>query len=185
MLDALFKDMEERMKKALHVVEHELGALRTGRASTHTLDSIVVKVYDSETPLNQIATINTPDGSTILVQPWDKNALTPIEKAILQANIGLTPNNDGKVIRLTVPAMTEETRKSSVKKAHAIAEEGRVAVRNIRRHINDEVKKHEKDKTITEDDSKRAVDQIQKKTDEYIKKIDSIVATKEKEIMTV
>jgi ribosome recycling factor len=144
-----------------------------------------VPVYGQESGLAQIATLSTPDASTIMIQPWDKGVLGAIEKAILQANIGLTPNNDGKVIRLSVPALTQETRKDMVKKAHGIAEDGRVAVRNIRRHTLEDIKKKEKDKAVSEDDSKKAQEQVQKKTDEYIKKIDGVLAAKEKEIMTV
>lgn len=185
MLDAVIKDSEEKMKKALQVVDHELGGLRTGRASIQLVDRVRVPVYGQESGLAQIATLSTPDASTIMIQPWDKGVLGAIEKAILQANIGLTPNNDGKVIRLSVPALTQETRKDMVKKAHGIAEDGRVAVRNIRRHTLEEIKKKEKDKAVSEDDSKKAQDQVQKKTDEYIKKIDGVLAAKEKEIMTV
>src|SRR5690242_6522038 len=134
MLDKITKESEEKMKKALQVVEHELGGLRTGRASVQLVDRVRVSVYGQESPLAAVATVSTPDASTIMIQPWDKGVLGAIEKAILQANIGLTPNNDGKVIRLSVPALTQETRKEMVKKAHGIAEEGRVAVRNIRRH---------------------------------------------------
>jgi ribosome recycling factor len=185
MLDAILKEAEEKMKKALQVVDHELGGLRTGRASTQLVDRIRVQVYGQESPLAQVATLSTPDASTIMIQPWDKGVLPAIEKAILQANIGLTPNNDGKVIRLNIPALTQDTRKEMVKKAHGIAEEGRVAVRNIRRHSLDEIKKKEKDKAVSEDDSKKSQEVLQKKTDEYIKKIDATVAAMEKEIMTV
>ena len=185
MLEAISKEAEEKMKKALLVVDHELGALRTGRASVQLVDRVRVPVYGQESPLTQIATVSTPDASTIMIQPWDKGVLAAVEKAILQANIGLTPNNDGKVIRLSVPALTQETRKDMVKKAHGIAEEGRVAVRNIRRHAIDEIKKQEKDHKVSEDDSKKSQDALQKKTDEFIKKVDGVLAAKEKEIMTV
>lgn len=185
MLDAVLKEAEEKMKKALQVVDHELGGLRTGRASVQLVDRVRVQVYGQESGLAQVATLSTPDASTIMIQPWDKGVLGAIEKAILQANIGLTPNNDGKVIRLNIPSLTQETRKEMVKKAHGIAEDGRVAVRNIRRHTLEEIKKKEKDKAVSEDDSKKAQDLAQKKTDEFIKKIDGVLAVKEKEIMTV
>jgi ribosome recycling factor len=185
MLEALMKDSEARMHKASEVVKHELDTLRTGRASTHMLDAVRVPMYDAESPVNQLATISTPDAHTIMIQPWDKSALGPIAKAILQANIGFTPNNDGQVIRLNISPMTEETRKEMVKRAHGIAEEGRVAVRNIRRHANDEIKKGEKNHEIPEDESKHLLDKVQKQTDEHIKKIDELAAAKEKEIMTV
>ena len=185
MLEDLIKETREKMDKAAQVVDHELGTLRTGRASLHMLDGILVNMYGTESPINQLATVSTPDASTISIQPWDKNALGPIEKAILQANIGITPNNDGKLIRLNVPPLTEETRKELVRKAHHIAEEGRVAVRNIRRHTNDEIKKHEKSHEIAEDDCRRLLDEVQKKTDEHTKIIDEHMSAKEKEIMTV
>lgn len=185
MMEALVKESDDKMDKAINVVEHELGALRSGRASVHLVDGVKVSLYGTESPVNQLGTVSTPDGSTIMIQPWDKNALAAIEKAILQANIGLTPNNDGKVIRLHVPALTQETRKEMIKRAHAIAEEGRIAVRNVRRHINDQIKKGEKDSKVTEDESKKLQDTIQKKTDEHIKKIDGLLAAKEKEVMIV
>lgn len=185
MINEFLKEADDKMGKAVQVVDHELSGLRSGRASVHLVDPVKVSIYGNESPINMLATISTPDASTIMIQPWDKNALPAIEKAILQANIGLTPNNDGKVIRLNVPALTQETRKEMVKRAQKIAEEGRVAVRNVRRHINDEVKKKEKDHAIPEDDAKKLVEQIQKKTDDTIKKIDGLLAGKEKEIMTV
>jgi len=185
MLETILKEADDKMNKAVHVAEHELGALRTGRASVHLIDGVNANVYGTETAIQQLATISTPDGSTIMIQPWDKNVLGAIEKAILQANVGLTPNNDGKVIRLNVPPLTQETRKEMVKRAHAIAEEGRVAIRNVRRHLNDEIKKKEKEHAITEDDMKKELELIQKKTDDHIKRIDGLVAVKEKEIMTV
>lgn len=183
--DSLLKDAQEKMNKAVVVVDNDLKALRTGRASVGMLEGITAMNYGQPSPINQMATVSTPDGSTIMIAPWDKNALKPIEKAILEANIGLTPNNDGKAIRLTVPPLTEQTRKDIVKKAHHIAEEGRIAVRNVRRHINDEIKRHEKDLGLTEDETKKLLDQVQKMTDEHVKQIDAHMTAKEKEIMTV
>jgi ribosome recycling factor len=183
--EQIIKEAMEKMSKAVEVVDHELGSLRTGRASPHLLDGVKANIYEAETPLNQVANISTPDGSTILISPWDKNALKAIEKAILVANIGLTPSNDGKVIRLTIPPLTEQTRKDLVKRAHAIAEEGRIAIRNVRRHVNDEAKRNEKTLGLTEDETKKMHDEVQKLTDEHIKRVDEHLSKKEKEIMTV
>lgn len=185
MSEALFNDAKTRMRKALDVVDHEMGALRTGRANIHMLDGILVNIYSNMMPINQVATVNTPDATSILIQPWDKNSLGPIEKAILQANIGITPNNDGRAVRLAIPPLTQETRKDMVKRAHHIAEEGRVAVRNVRRHMNDEIKKMEKDHKITEDDRDKFIERIQKLTDESIGDIDKHMKAKEEEIMKV
>lgn len=185
MLDELFGDAETNMNKAVQAVDHDLKSLRTGRASTAMVEAIVVAAYGTDNPLRQLATINTPDASTILIQPFDPNLLASIEKALLAANLGMTPNNDGKIIRLHVPALTEETRKEMVKKAHKLAEHGRVAVRNVRRHANDEIKKTEKQHEISEDDRKRFLDRVQKMTDEYVQKIDTVMTAKEKEIMQV
>lgn len=183
--EQIVKDAAAKMAKALEVVQNDLDTLRTGRASTHVLDGITAQMYGGQSPLNQLANISTPDGTTILIAPWDKSALKPIEKAILEANIGLTPSNDGKAIRLNIPPLTEQTRKDLVKRAHTIAEETRVAVRNVRRNVNDEVKRNEKELALAEDETKKLHEQIQKMTDEHIKKIDELLAKKEKEIMTV
>ncbi|MCE5228481.1 ribosome recycling factor [bacterium] len=185
MSEVLFKEAQAKMRKALEVVDHEMGALRTGRANTHMLDGIEVNVYGNMMPINQIATVNTPDATSIAIQPWDKNNLGPIEKAILQANIGITPSNDGKLVRLNIPPLTQETRKDMVKRAHHIAEEGRVAVRNVRRHYNDEIKKQEKDHKITEDDRDKFIERVQKLTDDSILEIDKHLKAKEDEIMKV
>lgn len=185
MYESLLADAAEKMERAVEAVDRDLKTLRTGRATTAVLDGIKAVAYGVETPLNQLATISTPDAATILVQPWDQGNVAPIEKAIRAANIGLTPNNDGKVVRLTVPTLTEDTRKDIVKQAHAMAEHGRVAVRNIRRHVNDEIKKHEKDHEIGEDDKKRLLDRVQKTTDDHIKMIDAHLQAKEREIMKV
>lgn len=185
MLEATMKDAEEKMKKAIEAVKRELDTLRTGRASVHMLDGVRVAIYGTESPINQIATLSTPDSHTIAIQPWDKGAVGAVEKAILQANIGLTPSNDGAIVRLNLPPMSEQTRKDMVKRAHAAAEEGRVAIRNVRRHVNDEIKKGEKNNTVTEDDSKKMMAKVQKLTDEHTKKIDDVTAAKEKEILTV
>lgn len=185
MPEKVLKEAAEKMDKAVGVTEHQLATLRTGRATPALLEGITVELYGTDSPINQVATVSTPDASLITVQPWDRNALAPIEKAILQANIGLTPSNDGKIIRLQVPQLTEDRRKEIVKQAHGVAEEGRVSVRNIRRHINDDIKKKEKAHELSEDESKRLHDQVQKLTDDHIKKIDDALAHKEKEILTV
>lgn len=179
------KECQEKMNKAVEAVEHNLGALRTGRASVRLVEGVVVPIYGSDNPLNQVATISTPDATTVAIQPWDPNTINPIEKAILQANIGLTPSNDGRIIRLHIPPLTEETRREMVKKTHTIAEEGRIAVRNLRRHSNDEIKKTEKTHELSEDESRRLQHKIQEQTDAAIKKIDAHLDAKEKEIMTV
>ena len=185
MLDALFKELEQKMDKAVESLDHELLALRTGRASTAMVEGVSVPAYGGDSPLNQVATINTPDASTIAVQPWDPTLMAAIEKALLAANLGMTPNNDGKIIRLNVPALTEETRKEMVRKAHHLAENGRIAVRGVRRHANDEIKKNEKSHEIGEDEMKRFLDRVQKRTDEHVKRIDEHMDKKEKEIMEV
>lgn len=185
MLEAIFDEMGEKMDKALQTTERELKALRTGRATTNVVEGVIVKAYGTDTPLNQVASVSTPDASTIVIQPWDANVLGDVEKALMAANLGLTPNNDGKVIRINVPTLTEETRKDIVKKSHEIAENGRIAVRNMRRHANDEIKKTEKKHEISEDDMRRFRDRVQKVTDKHIETIDNLLAHKETEIMQV
>lgn len=173
------------MAGAIEALEHEFVTLRTGRATTGLLDGVAVAAYGTPSPINQIATIAVPDARTLTIQPWDRNMLAPIEKAILAANIGFTPSNDGRVIRINVPPLTEERRKEMVKKAHAMAEKSRVAVRNVRRHCNDELKRMEKAKEISENELGISEEKIQKITDGYIEEIDKRVQAKEKEIMEV
>ena len=185
MLDKIIKETEGKMDAAIDAVDRDLKSVRTGRATTSMVDGVKAQAYGNETPLNQLASITTPDAATIMIQPWDASVLKSVEKALLEANLGMTPSNDGKVIRLVVPTLTEEKRKEMVKKAHAVAEHGRVAIRNLRRHVNDEVKRIEKDHKISEDEKKRYLDQIQKKTDAHIAKIDEHMARKEAEIMKV
>ncbi|MBN1515574.1 ribosome recycling factor [Candidatus Sumerlaeota bacterium] len=185
MLEALYKETKEKMDGAMTTLDRDFNSLRTGRATTTVLDTVHVEAYGTEQPVKAIATITTPDAHTILVQPWDKNVLGAIERAILAANIGLTPNNDGKVIRLNIPPLTEETRKELVKQAHHMAEEQRVAVRNVRRHSNDHVKKLNKDKNISDDEMSVALDKIQEMTDNHIKKVDAKLADKEAELLKV
>ena len=185
MPEDILNDARSKMSKAVQVVDHELGSLRTGRANIHMLDPVQVNMYGNMMPLNQLATISTPDAATIMIQPWDKGALGPIEKAILQANIGLTPNNDGKLIRLNVPPLTEDTRKEMVRRSHQIAEDGRIAIRNVRRQANEEVKKREKESLLTEDERVKALERVQKLTDQQIADVDQHLKRKEDEIMNV
>ncbi len=187
MLSEQRKKTEEKMNKALDALRKEFATLRTGRASLGMLDGIMVDYYETPTPLNQVANMAVPDPKQITIQPWEAKMLAEIEKAILKSDIGLTPSNDGKIIRLSIPPLTEERRQQIVKHAKKLAEDARVAVRNIRRDVNDEIKKKGKDKDahVSEDETKKLQDEIQKTTDAYIKRIDDLLAHKEKEIMTV
>jgi ribosome recycling factor len=182
---AIIDTMVKNMEKSLQSLQKELVKLRTGRASTALLDGIHVDYYGSSSPINQVANITTPDARTIQIVPWEASTLGAIEKSILAANIGLTPQNDGKLIRIPLPPLTEERRKDMVKTIKKMGEEAKVAVRNHRRDGNEEIKKLEKDKAITTDESKKWMDQIQKKTDDKTAEVDKLIAAKEKEIMTV
>jgi ribosome recycling factor len=173
------------MDKAVNDLQHEMAAIRTGRASVNLLDHIRVDYYGTPTPLNQVANLHVPEPSLITIQPWDVSQIGPIEKAIRSSDLGLNPANDGKLIRLPIPPLNEERRKELVKRLHAIAEDHRVAVRNIRRDGNEAVKKLLKDKKITEDDDRKAHDEIQKLTDAHMQKLDQAVKTKEKEILEI
>jgi ribosome recycling factor len=177
--------LKTRMEKALSDLQHEMASIRTGRASLGLLDHIRVDYYGSPMPLNQVANLHVPEPSLITIQPWDVSMVGPIEKAIRISDLGLNPANDGKTIRLPIPPLTEERRKELVKRLHHSAEHHRVAVRNIRRDGNEAVKKLLKDKKVTEDDEKKAHDEIQKLTDSYMLKIDQASASKEKEIMEI
>jgi ribosome recycling factor len=183
------KDVEanqkSRMEKALSDLQHEMASIRTGRASLGILDHIRVDYYGSPTPLNQVANLHVPEPSLITIQPWDVSQIGPIERAIRVSDLGLNPSNDGKIIRLPIPPLTEERRKELVKRLHGIAEHHRVSVRNIRRDGNEAVKKLLKDKKLAEDDEKKALDDIQKLTDAYMGKIDQAAKTKEKEILEI
>ena len=185
MLKDILANAEERMVKALEVLGKEYNSMRVGRANPALLDNIMVEYYGTPTPINQTSNISCPEPRLILIQPWDKGTIGAIEKAILKSDLGITPNNDGSVIRLAVPQLTEERRKELAKQCGKKAEEAKVAVRNIRRDANDEAKKLEKNKQISEDEGKTALDDIQKLTDKYIKRLDEAAATKEKEIMEV
>src|SRR5579884_949880 len=174
-----------RMEKALAGLQHDMAHIRTGRASVGLLDNIRVDYYGTPTPLNQVGTLHVPEPAMITVQPWDVSQIGAIEKAIRAADLGLNPSNDGKVIRVPIPPLTEERRRDLVKKLHGVAEDHRVALRNVRRDANEHVKKLLKDKTISEDDERRAHDEIQKLTDVYIQKLDQAAKAKEKEILEI
>src|SRR5450432_4206900 len=178
-------NIRTRMEKAVSDFQHEVASIRTGRASLGILDHIRVDYYGTPTPLNQVANLHVPEPALITIQPWDISQIGPIEKSIRASDLGLNPANDGKVIRLPVPPLTEERRKEFVKKLHAAAEHHRVSVRNIRRDGNENVKKLLKDKKVTEDEDKRAHDEIQKLTNDYMGKIDMASKSKEKEIMEI
>ncbi len=185
MLDKIIHETEDKMKKAVDFTRQELTKLRSGKATAAILDDIKIDYYGQKMPIAQTASVNTPDAHLITVQPWDKSMIGEIEKAILAANIGLTPANDGTVIRLSVPPLTEERRKELVKVAKKFAEDGRITIRNIRRDSNEHLKKAEKDEHVSEDERKHGENEVQKLTDKYIKHVDDILAGKEKEIMEV
>ena len=178
-------DAESHMQKAVEAAQRSFNTIRTGRASKSLLDRIMVDCYGAQTPLNSVASINTPDASTIAIQPYDSNNLSAIEKAISISDVGLTPNNDGSVIRLNIPPLTAERRQEFVKMAAKFAEEQRVSVRNMRRDAIDSARKQEKKGEISKDESRDIQDKIQKLTDKYIGKIDKLLADKEKDINTI
>ncbi len=177
--------MQDKMGKSVAVLKREFGSLRAGRATPQLLDRISVDYYGTDTPLNQVANIAIPEARVITISPWESRMITPIEKAIQKSDLGINPSNDGKVIRLVLPELTQERRKELVKQVKKMAEETKVAVRSIRRDANEQVKKQRKDSLITEDDQKQAENDIQKATDKVIKEIDQITAEKEKELMSV
>jgi ribosome recycling factor len=182
-LKEIYIQLKTRMEKAVEDFRREMAATRTGRANVHMLDTVSVDYYGSMMPLNQIATIHAPEPQMITVQPFDPSALQNIEKAIRAADLGLNPMNDGKLIRVPVPPLTEERRKDMVKHLHKILEEHRTAIRNVRRDGNDSIKKTAKDKKVNEDDEKRALEEIQKLTDDEIKKMEEMSKAKEKEVL--
>lgn len=181
----LKKKAAEKMDSAIEVLKKELGSIRTGRASLALIDGIKVEYYGTPTPLQQLASLSIPESRQIAIQPWEQKIISDIEKAILKSDLGLTPMNDGKVIRINIPQLTEERRKQIVKIARKYSEDSKIAVRNIRRDINEEIKKLEKEKHISEDDTKQSLDEIQQLTDSHIKKADELLSHKEKEIMEV
>lgn len=180
-----YTNIEERMKKTISVYEDNLSEIRAGRANPAILNKLTVEYYGTATPINQVAGISVPEARLIVIQPWDGSVLKEIERAILASDIGITPNNDGKVIRLNFPELNEERRKELVKDIKKMGEEAKVAVRQVRRDGLDEFKKQQKDSLITEDDLKQAEDQVQKLTDKYVEEIDKLTEAKEKEVMTL
>ncbi|MDA3901523.1 MAG: ribosome recycling factor [Spirochaetes bacterium] len=185
MVNDVLKDVESRMNKSIKNLEKEFVAIRTGRANPTILDSVSIDAYGAPMPLNQVATVSCPEARLIVVQPWDKGNLPAIEKAIHKADLNLNPSNDGNVIRIQIPELTEDRRKELVKQAKNKAEDCRIAVRNVRRDGNDMIKELEKDKTISEDESKKEQDGIQKITDKYIEMIQKLTDNKEKEILSI
>jgi ribosome recycling factor len=182
---ALLKDLEARMQAAIDALAREFGSLRTGRANASLLDGVRVEAYGNFTPIGQVASVSVPDPRTIVIQPWDASLMKEIEKGIAKSDLGLTPSNDGKVIRLTVPTLTEERRKQLAKSVGKFAEDARVAIRNARREGNDKLKALAKDKKVSEDEERRGHDQIQKTTDRFTAKIEELARKKEQEVMTV
>ena len=185
MVEEIFEDLNERMGKSIESLKREYRRLRTGRASVSLLDGIRVSYYDTPTPLNQMASLAVPEPRLIVIQPWDKTAIGDIEKAILKSELGLTPMNDGKLIRIAIPPLTEERRKELVKVARKMAEDNKVAIRNIRRDANEMLKDLKTEKEITEDNLFRSQDEVQKITDDFISQVDELCETKEKEILEI
>src|SRR5215813_260567 len=177
--------IRKRMDKAIDDIRKELGSIRTGRASISILDNIQVDYYGVPTPINQVAQLATPEATLVTVQPYDVSLVGPIEKSIRASDLGLNPSNDGRLIRIPIPPLTEDRRKTLAKHVHKVLEDHRTAVRNIRRDVNDHLKKMLKDKAISEDDEKKALDEIQKLTDDYIRKLEDVAKAKEAEILTV
>ncbi len=185
MLNELYAQAGKRMAEHVEHIRHALSVIRTGRASLAILEPVVVDYYGSQTPLNQVATLNIPEPSLIVAQPWDPSMVPAIEKAILKADLGLNPINDGKVVRIPIPPLTEERRKEMAKKVHHVAEEGRTHIRQVRRDSNELAKKLEKERKVSQDDERRALEHIQKLTDQHIKQIDDLAKKKEKEILEI
>ena len=181
----LKKKTHDRMSRSVEALRKEFSSIRTGRASLALLDGIMVNYYDTPTPLQQLASLSIPESRQIVIQPWEQKIVPDIEKSILKSDLGLTPSNDGKIIRINIPPLTEERRKLLVKTVKKKAEEAKVSVRNIRRDTNEEIKKLEKEKHISEDIVKKLQDEIQKITDSYVSKVDEVLSSKEKEIMEV
>lgn len=185
MIKDIYVSHEEKMKKAIEALRREFVTLRAGRATPALLDKITVDYYGTPTPITQVANISVPEPRMITIQAWEKTMIAQIEKAILKSDLGLTPNSDGVVIRLNIPQLTQQRRTELVKVVHKKAEENRIAIRNLRRDANDIVKKLEKEKSISEDEAKKAQEDMQKLTDKYIKEVDQVMSAKEKEILEV
>ena len=184
-VETVIKETKPKMEAVIDDLKRKLANVRTGRATVGLLDSVVVDYYGSPTPLNQMASVNVPEPQMLTVQPWDASQISPIEKAINQSNLGFTPSNDGKVIRLSIPPLNEERRRQLAKPVGEIAEEHKIAVRNVRHSSNDSLKKMQKDKAISEDDERHGLDEVQKLTNTYVGKVDELAKTKEQEIMSV
>ena len=184
-VEATLKDAEHKMEQALTHLREELSSVRTGRASAAVLTRITVEYYGSPVPLNQLASVNVPEPRLLVIQPFDKNSIGQVEKAIQQSDLGITPSNDGQVIRLAFPPLTEERRKELVKQVHHRAEEGRVAIRNVRRHAKDDIEKLEREHLISEDELARGEKELQKLTDRHVAEIDEVQRHKESELMEV
>lgn len=185
MINEIKKSLEVSMQKAVDALKYQLTKIRTGRASASVLDGVSVDYYGTPTPVKQVGQISTPEARLLQIQPFDKSLIAAIEKAILGANLGLTPSNDGNLIRIPFPALTEERRKEQVREIKKIGEEAKVAIRNLRRDQNEAVKKSEKDKVVSEDDSKKYQTEIQTITDKFVKEVDKVIEAKEKELLTV
>ena len=185
MVDTFLKETETKMEKAVESTKDKFASIRAGRANVSMLDGITVDAYGAPSPLSQIGTLSAPEARLLTIDPWDKSLIPSIEKAIQQANLGLNPSNDGRIIRLSVPELTEERRKEYVKIVRKEAEEGKVAIRNIRKDVNNKLRKSEKDSEITEDDLKSGEDSVQKLTDKFTKLVDEALDKKEKELTTV
>lgn len=185
MIKEIEKNIQEKMDKTIQVLKNEYVSIRTGRANPALLDRITVEYYGSDTPLNQLANVTAPEARVLNISPWDAKSISAIEKAIQKSDLGMNPSNDGKIIRLVIPQLTEERRKDLVKSVRKLAEEAKVAVRNLRRDANDNLKKLKKDSKIPEDEIKKSEESTQKMTDKYIKEIDKLCEVKEKEIMEV
>ena len=185
MLDNILKETEDRMQKALESTKDKFSHVRAGRASVSMLDGVSVEAYGVMTPLNQVGTVSAPEARLLTIDPWDKSIIPAIEKVILQANLGFNTSNDGKIIRLVVPELTEDRRKEYVKLVKKEAEEGKVAIRNVRKDVNNKIRKFEKDGEITEDELKSGEEKVQKMTDKFIASIDEVLSKKEKELLKV
>ena len=184
-IETVKKQSEDKMKKAIQALSDDFNGIRTGRASSALFEKIKVEYYGQQTPLNQVATISVPEPRLVVIQPWDRAVLTEIEKAIQKSELSVNPNNDGKVIRINIPPLTEERRKDLVKMTKNTAEQSRVAVRNARRDANEEIKKAKADAEMSEDEAKKATDEIQKVTDKHIEEINKVLEAKEKELLEV
>ena len=184
MTKQIINEAKGRMKKTIDDLTHDLASIRTGRASVHLLDSVTVDYYGTQTPVNQVASLHAPEPNLITVQPWDVSQITQIERAIMASNLGLNPNNDGKIIRVPVPPLTEERRHELARQVSKIAEDHRTAIRQIRRDGNDQLKKSQKAKEISEDEEYRTHDEVQELTNEFVKDIDALAKQKEEEILT-